>query len=137
MKIVLDTNCLLVSVQEYSGFFRLWEAFRNKEIVLCYTTEILNEYFEILSRYYSVPFAESIVEEILLSPNTEQIAVYYRWQLITADPDDNKFVDCAISANAKYIVTNDRHFNVLKNINFPKTNVIDTDTLLRKLRVKN
>jgi len=124
MKIVLDTNCLLVSVQEYSDFFWLWKAFRDKKIVLCYTSEILNEYLEILSRYFSVSFAESIVEEILLSPNTKQVAVYYKWQLITVDPDDNKFVDCAISVNAKYIVSNDKHLKVLDNIDFPKVNVL-------------
>ena len=44
--------------------------------------------------------------------------------MITADPDDNKFVDCAISAGAKYIVTNDKHFNVLKEIDFPKVDII-------------
>ena len=124
MKIVLDTNCLLVSVQEYSDYFWLWKAFRDRKITLCFTTEILNEYFEILSRYFSVSFAESIMEEILLSTNTEQVTVYYRWQLITADPDDNKFVDCAVSANAKYIVSNDRHFKVLDDIDFPKVNIL-------------
>jgi predicted nucleic acid-binding protein len=48
MKIVLDTNCLLVSVQRYSKFFWLWQAFRDKKITLCYTTDILNEYYEVL-----------------------------------------------------------------------------------------
>jgi len=32
-----------------------------------------------------------------------------------------------ISANAKIIVTNDKHFNVLKKIDFPKVNVVDID----------
>jgi predicted nucleic acid-binding protein len=58
--------------------------------------------------------------------------VFYKWLLITADPDDNKFVDCAISANANSIVTNDKHFNILKDIAFPKVNVIDID-LFKKI----
>ena len=45
--------------------------------------------------------------------------------LITVDPDDNKFVDCAISANAHYIVTNDHHYDVLKDIDFPKVNIVN------------
>ena len=94
---------------------------------MCYTTDILNEYFEVLSYYFSASFAETVVEEILLSPNTIPVTVYYKWHLITVDPDDNKFVDCAVSANATCIVTNDKHFNVLKNIAFPKINVIDID----------
>jgi putative PIN family toxin of toxin-antitoxin system len=127
MKIVLDTNCLLVSIQEYSRYHWLWQAFRNKKMALCYTNEILNEYCEILSRYYSVLFANGIVEEILDAPNAMPVTIYYKWQLIAADPDDNKFVDCAISANAKYIVSNDRHFKILKTIDFPKVNISTID----------
>ena len=65
---------------------------------------------------------------ITYSINTLIVIPYYKWNLITADPDDNKFVDCALNAGADCIVTNDRHFNVLKDINFPKVNVIDIDT---------
>jgi predicted nucleic acid-binding protein len=95
----------------------------------------LNEYYEVLSHYFSVPFAETVVEEILLTPNTMPVTVYYKWQLISTDPDDNKFVDCAISANASYIITNDRHFNVLKTVNFPKINIIDIDSFKKLLNL--
>ena len=57
----------------------------------------------------------------------------YKWNLITADPDDNKFVDCAVAANAKYIVTEDHHFNVLKTVVFPVVNVINIDEFLREI----
>jgi predicted nucleic acid-binding protein len=71
--------------------------------------------------------AKFIVDAILNASHAEPITVYYKWNLITADPDDNKFVDCAVSANVDFIVTNDKHFNVLKNIDFPQINVIDID----------
>jgi len=38
----------------------------------------------------------------------------FRFEFIKADADDNKFVDCAIIANADYIVSDDTHFNELK-----------------------
>ena len=41
-----------------------------------------------------------------------------------ADPDDNKFVDCAVAADAEYIVTNDSHFNILKHTDWPKITII-------------
>ena len=41
--------------------------------------------------------------------------------------NDNKFVDCAIAGNARYIVTEDHHFDVLKEIPFPKVAVINID----------
>ena len=37
---------------------------------------------------------------------------------------DNKFVDCAVAADAEYIVTNDAHFSVLKQIDWPKVAVL-------------
>jgi len=53
---------------------------------------------------------------------------YYKWNLISTDLDDNKFVDCALNAGADFIVTNDKHFNVLKSLAFPPIKVIDIDS---------
>jgi len=115
-------------VQDYSKYNWLWQSFRDKKFILCYTDEILNEYQEIISNYYSATLAKYVIDAILNAPHAEPITVYYKWQLITNDPDDNKFVDCAVSANANYIVTQDKHFNILKKIDFPKVNVVNIDT---------
>jgi predicted nucleic acid-binding protein len=48
------------------------------------------------------------------SPDRLVIEPHYKW-LLLPDPDDNKFVDCAISANARYVVSDDKHFKILKN----------------------
>ena len=128
MKIVLDTNCLVVCLPVTSPYYCLWEAFRNMQITVCYTTDIINEYSEILERFYNQLFANDIINELLLSPNVVKVNNYYKWNLIAADSDDNKFVDCALNAGADYIVTNDKHFNILKTIAFPKVNVINIDT---------
>ena len=58
---------------------------------------------------------------------------HYSFGLITADFDDNKFVDCAIVANARCIVTEDKHFNVLKTIQFPKVEVVNIDEFKKYL----
>lgn len=68
-------------------------------------------------------FATAVINVILASPNTEQISPNYRFRLITEDPDDNKFVDCAITCGATYIVSDDRHYRILQTIPFPATNV--------------
>ncbi len=125
MKIVLDTNCLLVSIPKRSTYRWLWDSFRNQQFTLCYTTEILEEYNEVIADFYSIELAENIINEILNSPNADPITVFYKWQLIKNDVDDNKFVDCAISASADLIVTNDKHFNILSEIDFPKVSVSD------------
>lgn len=68
-------------------------------------------------------FGKRFVRSNMESPNVERINPTFRFNLIVADPDDNKFVDCAIIAGATYIVSNDRHFNELKKYNFPKVEV--------------
>ena len=44
--------------------------------------------------------------------------------LIEADHDDDKFVDCAFAANAAFIVSDDKHFDVLKEMTFPQLLVL-------------
>jgi predicted nucleic acid-binding protein len=67
-------------------------------------------------------------------PNIIQVKKNYFWRLITVDPDDNKFVDCAIAANADFIVTDDKHFKVLKTIEFPKVKVVGKKEFLEMLQ---
>jgi len=68
------------------------------------------------------------------SPDVLQVHKYFFWNLITADPDDNKFVDCAVAASADYLVTEDKHFKVLKNIPFPPVTVVSMDDFLEVLQ---
>ena len=63
----------------------------------------------------------------------ERSLAHFRFNLIQQDVDDNKFVDCAIAANASYIVSQDHHFDILKNIDFPKVDLIDIDTFVSLL----
>ena len=128
MKIVLDTNCLVVCLPVTSPYYCLWKAFRDEQITLCFTTDILNEYSEILCRFYGQRFADDVINEMLISPNVYKNQNYFRWNFIYADPDDNKFVDCALNSGAHYLVTNDRHFNILKKIPFPTVNVVNIET---------
>lgn len=103
------------------------------EYDLCVTTEILTEYEEIIGRLISPFAAKLVVEAILRAPNTRRIEASFRFGLITADPDDNKFVDCAIVANAEFVVTNDAHFAVLAEIPFPRVSVLNLDEFMSVL----
>ena len=105
----------------------LWESLVRGEHVLCVSTEILEEYVEILQRLTDYDTAELIVKTIVNSPFVELITPYYHFEMIKADPDDNKFVDCAIAAGARYVVTNDRHYDVLRQTPFPYVDVISLD----------
>ena len=127
MNIVLDTNSLIMSISPNSCYRIVWQAFLCGDYTLCITNEIMEEYAEVLARNISARVSEAIIYTILTRPNVLRIDPHYSFGLITADFDDNKFVDCAIVANAHCIVTEDKHFNVLKTIQFPKVKVVNID----------
>lgn len=129
-RIVLDTNGLIQILPTRSKYHRIWESFIVGENVLCVSTEILNEYLEIMQRLINLEVAEYVIKTIINSSFVQFIDPYYHFGLIEADADDNKFVDCAIAANAQFIVTNDHHYSVLRQIDFPKVNVINIDDFL-------
>ena len=138
MKIVLDTNCLVNIIMPGSYNNDIWLAFRANKYVLCVSNEILLEYHEILSKRYNETIANTILKELIETPNVERITPTFRFNLITADPDDNKFVDCAVIAGATYIVSNDHHFAELVQYEFPKVDVCSLSEFLdivRKLDV--
>ncbi len=66
------------------------------------------------------------------SPYTRFFAPHFHFRLIEQDPDDNKFVDCAIIAGADYIVSEDTHFRVLDSIPFPRVNVMHLEEFARQ-----
>lgn len=122
--VVIDTNCLLQMISRQSPYFALWKAFDEGCYYLCVSNDIIQEYQEIIGKVANETVAEGVVSFILNSPNCLMYDPQYNFHLITQDPDDNKFVDCAIIANADYIVSEDSHFKVLAEIPFPKVNVV-------------
>ena len=122
--IVLDTNCLLQALPSNSPFHRIWTEVLEGRICLCANTDILEEYEEILAIKTTPEIARNIVEAIANLSTTVFQNTYVHFELLPADSDDNKFVDCAIASDAEYIVTNDKHFNPLKEIPWPKVEII-------------
>lgn len=121
--IVLDTNCLLQSLSRRSKYYKVWEDFVLGKYTLCVSNEILEEYEEIISSHMSSLAATIAIETILRANNVIRVDARFKFDLIKIDPDDNKFVDCAIVSNADYIVSEDSHFNVLKDVQFPHVEV--------------
>lgn len=131
-KIVLDTNVLLVSISNRSKLHWVFQGLLNGEYTLCVTTDILAEYAEIIDQHMGVLASESVLGTIENLPNVELITTYYKFHLLK-DEDDNKFVDCAIAANANFIVSHDKDFRLLKATEFPFIQVIDTNIFELKM----
>ena len=100
-------------------------SFVRGENELCVSNEIIDEYLEILQKLTNIEVAEYIVKTIINSPFVVFKNPFYKFDLIQADKDDNKFVDCAIAAQAKCIISNDHHYDILSTIPFPHVEVIN------------
>ena len=108
MRIVIDTN-VIVSGIFWSGIpGKVLERWAEGSFILCTTTEILNEYFEVIDRLaakcerhdLAVRWKTYFFKHTALAEST------YRF-LEFRDPNDAKFVECAMSANANIIVSGD------------------------------
>lgn len=127
LRIVLDTNVLLVSISDRSRLHWVFKQLVEKNYMLCVTTDILAEYAEIIEEHMGTEASDAAMGVLENLPNIILTNNYFRFQLLK-DVDDNKFVDCAIASNADFIVSHDKDFNVLAKIDFPKVKVIDTNS---------
>jgi len=130
MRVVLDTNILLVSIARKSRYRIIFDSLVAKKFDLVISNEILSEYTEIIAQKTNEIIANNIAEMLLTLSNVQKQDVYYKWHLINADEDDNKFVDCAVAGNVDYLISNDKHFNELKAVEFPKLIVLTIDEFM-------
>lgn len=131
--VVIDTNCLVQMISRHSRLRPIWDAFLSKQFTMCVSNEILDEYQEIIGAQASPIVAENVVLLLLNCRNVVCVQPHYRFLLINSDPDDNKFVDCAIVGGADFIVSDDSHFDVLKEVPFPKVRVIKASEFLEEI----
>jgi putative PIN family toxin of toxin-antitoxin system len=125
MRIVLDTNILLTSLGKSTNNRWIFDLILRGKLILILSNSIVTEYLEIITNKTTYEIASNVINALLNIQSTEIVNIYYKWNLITSDPDDNKFVDAALSGNADYIISNDNHFNLLKSLSFPKISVLN------------
>jgi putative PIN family toxin of toxin-antitoxin system len=122
--VVIDTNVLLVFLLKKSPFHNLFQALLRGNFIICVSIGILLEYEEEMSYRFKSEHIERFFDELIGLNNCIFSFCYFQFNLIENDPDDNKFVDCAIESNSDYIITNDKHFNILALLDFPKVQTL-------------
>ncbi len=109
MKIVLDTNVIVSGIFWTGAPFKILEFWIQDRFELLITKDILKEYESTLLRI-SKGKTEQLVSHwlILIAENSHVIRIKRRFKL-SKDPDDDKFIECAVAGNATYIVSGDAH----------------------------
>ena len=124
MRIVLDTNCLIQIVGRNTAYHKIFQEILAGRLTLLLSKEVVLEYEEIFSSKISPEFSGFLIKALLENPFIDKVEIFYQWNLISQDADDNKFIDLGLNGNADYLITNDKHFNLVKSISFPTLKII-------------
>ena len=110
MRIILDTNVLVSGIFFSGPPFRILKAWRDNKLQLVVSTDILDEYQRvaaILGEKYSQVDIRPVLD--LLTVNSDIMTAPPLPEPVSVDPDDDKFIACALAADTKLIVSGDRH----------------------------
>ena len=119
MIVVVDTNVVLSARATKHRHNRILRAFGVGKFAWAVSTEIVLEYEEIIARHASA--AEWCKLKTVLDAADElhsnllHVEPSFHFRLIAGDPDDDKFADCAIAAEADWLITDDAHFEALRS----------------------
>ncbi|MBD5441034.1 MAG: putative toxin-antitoxin system toxin component, PIN family [Treponema sp.] len=107
MRIVIDTNVVASGIVFGGKPERLLELAIKNDVEMCVSPQILAEYDEIIARLSAKYLAHTI--EITLQDLTDNALLVTPSQTVTVcrDPDDNKFIECAMEGKCLYIVSGD------------------------------
>lgn len=110
MKIVLDTNVFISGIFFGGPPSQILQSWRKSQIQIVLTEQILEEYQRVgeeLSAKFPSINIEPIIE--LFTIFGEFVETKGITETICEDPDDNKFIECAIASQSKLIVSGDKH----------------------------
>ena len=115
MKVIIDTNIFV------SSFFggnpkKIIDLWKNGKITLCLSSAILDEYIDVLRK---IGLEDEYELEELLSLFSRGFNILFttktpKLNIIKNDPDDDKFIECAVALKANVIVSGDRKVLAVK-----------------------
>jgi putative PIN family toxin of toxin-antitoxin system len=123
-KVVIDTNVFVSGIFFSGPPSRILKAWQDDRIQIVITEEIIEEYKRVLET-----LAAKLQEDIniprmmeLLLIEAELAPSYSFHKPVCEDPDDDKFLACAMAAKCKYIISGDKH--LLKMGHFLSTTIV-------------
>lgn len=116
IRVVVDNNVFI------SSFFggnprKIIELWKSGQITLCLSRPIIDEYTDVLRR---MGLQNERELEELLSLFAHGFHVLFtaktpKLKIIEKDPDDDKFMECAVALNSKNIISGDKSLQEIKD----------------------
>ena len=110
IKTVIDTNVFVSGVFFSGPPSRILKAWQEERIIIAVSEDIIDEYRRVID-FLSVKLGNIDIDQIfeLLLIEAELVRSYSFEQPVCQDPDDDKFLACAVASNSKYIISGDKH----------------------------
>lgn len=115
LKVVIDTNVFISSF--FGGIPReVIDFWKSGKITLCLSQKIIEEYIDVLNRLGLKDKKEIQKLTKLFAENYNSIFTIAAPDLsiVENDPDDNKFIECAVALDSKIIISGDKHLKDIK-----------------------
>lgn len=115
MKIVLDTNILISGIFWRGVPNRILQYWESEYYEIAVSPEILNEYVRVIAEIgkNKSELVKKWIDYISIKSYVVEIVTPLK---LSRDPDDNKFLECAVSADADYVVSGDDDLLILKKV---------------------
>ncbi len=135
MIVCIDTSVFIQASKAGHPLHAIFTAWLRRKFRWALSHDILAEYEEILTqrsgRRRWLQFDRVLDLAEMRGDLLIKVQPSYQFQIIADDPDDNKFTDCAITAGADYVITDDRHFAALANAGY-KPQPIGSEEFIRR-----
>jgi len=136
VKVILDTNVFISGVFFSGPPYRILSAWRDGMLQLVVSQDILTEYWRV---------AEAFAEEypsIDLQPILDLLTIESELHIVKdlpcpvcSDPDDDKFLACAIASKSKIIISGDKH--LLRVSGYQDIEILKPHEFLKRYLQKN
>jgi len=128
VKAVVDTN-VYISAIFWGGKPRLIiDLARDNKIQIFTSVDINQEIFDKLTTKFGLDSIEAENVMTDFSTFTKPVRISNRVNVVKDDPDDDKFIDCALECSAKFIISGDKHLLRLKN--YEEITIVNAATFL-------
>ena len=135
LRVVLDTNVLVSAILKEGGNeWNILQKVSEREIISITSEEMLHEFARVISKPKFENSKEEVDEWLLFLLGVSLlVAPTERLTVIKDDPSDNKILECAVSGNADYIISGDRHLLALREYRGIK--ILNSSDSLKSLNI--
>ncbi len=137
MIVCLDTNTLLQAARPGNPCAPIIEAWLSRRFRWAVSNSILLEYQEVITRQSGGERWRQLNHVFDLAEARGDLLIHcqpaFQFHVISTDADDNKFCDCAITAGADYVVTEDADFAALANAGYKPKPIVPQEFIARHL----